>query len=494
MEKVNIVMLAAEATPYAKAGGLADVVGALSKALDAFGADVTLVLPAYRSVHSGRQSFAFHHVTDFDVPMASSVERAGVTRTRIDGTEVEVFLIGSRRYFDREGIYDDPATGEGYPDNMERFVFFMKAAVEFLLRRGVPIDILHCHDCHVGLVPGLIRGDYGGNSFFARTGSLFTIHNLAYQGIFPREALDYAGIAPEHFYPVSPFEFWGQVNFMKAGIELADKVNTVSRTYSHEIQESSEFGLGLEGVLRKRKADFSGIVNGIDNDEWDPEKDPFIPARFSIRDLSGKSVCKNYLQRHFHLAQTEKRIPLIGIISRLVDQKGFDLIAEAVEELASLDIQMVFLGSGNPRYQELLIRMTSRHPGKFGVRIGFDNELAHQIEAGCDLFLMPSRFEPCGLSQLYSFRYGTIPIVRKTGGFSDTVIPYERGEGTGFSFSEYSSRAMIACIMEALAVYSNERAWEALMVRAMAQDWSWNTSAPLYMRLYETIRAGKRSD
>ncbi|HSW39470.1 MAG TPA: glycogen synthase GlgA [Acidobacteriota bacterium] len=485
------MMLAAEAAPYAKVGGLADVVGSLPKVLEPFGVDVTVIIPAYKSVNSKLPASQFIPVADFDIPMASFIERAEVGKTRLNGTSVDVYLIGSRRYFDREGIYDDPATGEGYPDNMERFIFFMKAALELLLRQEIPVDILHCHDSHAGLIPALIRGEYGGNPRFSEARTLLTIHNLAHQGIYPRKALEHAGIAAEHFFPMSPFEYWGQVNFMKAGIELADKVNTVSRTYAREIQQSAELGFGLEEVLRKRKDDLSGIVNGIDYDEWNPEKDPYLPARYSIKNLSGKEVCKKHLQQYFRLEQSEKRVPLIGMISRLTDQKGFDLVAEAVEDLAGLDMQMVFLGSGQIKYQELLTRIAARYPEKFAVRLGFDDELAHRIEAGCDLFLMPSKFEPCGLNQLYSLRYGTIPVVRKTGGLSDTVIDYERGKGTGFTFSEYSSRAMVACIGKALKAYSDVYSWKVLMIRAMSQDWSWTASARKYVRLYETILSGK---
>ena len=285
---------------------------------------------------------------------------------------------------------------------------------------------------------------------------------------------------------MSPFEYWGQIN-LKAGIAFADKINTVSYTYSIEIQTSSEFGFGLEGVLQNRKKDISGIVNGIDYDEWNPETDPYIPAKFSVRDLSGKEKCKEHLLDDFGMHPSQSRVPLIGMVSRLADQKGFDLIAEAIEEIVALDLRLVILGTGQQKYHDLFQKIASRYPRKIGVRLSFDNEMAHKIEAGCDMFLMPSKFEPCGLNQLYSFRDGTIPIVRKTGGLADTVIPFDGEMGTGFTFSQYSAAEMIMAIKQALRVYSNWSRWQSLRTTAMSQDWSWSKSANQYMELYQRI-------
>lgn len=488
-------MIAAEATPYAKVGGLGDVVGALPRALEQLGLKLAVVIPAYGNHASAAlRGTPCVEVPGFEVPMASSIERADIFQTRMVETGIDIYQIASRKYFQRDGIYDDPATREGYPDNMERFLFFMKAAVALIQRLGTPFDIIHCHDSHTALVPGMIDARYGGSPDFSGTGTLYTIHNLAYQGVHPKEALDYAGISPDHFYPNSPFEYWDQVNFMKAGIELADKVNTVSPTYSREIQSTSEMGLGLEGVLKRRKDDLSGIINGIDYEEWNPETDSLIPARFSENDFSGKAICKEHLLARFHLPRSAKRVPLIGIVSRLADQKGFDLIEEAIDELASLNLQIVVLGTGQQKYHDLLQVMAAKYPKKIGVQLSFDNAMAHRIEAGCDMFLMPSKYEPCGLNQLYSFRYATIPIVRKTGGLADTVIPYDQEGSTGFSFSEYSSGEMVQCIKQALGVFSDVACWQALMVRAMRQDWSWNNSARQYMRLYSSIYSKKHPD
>jgi starch synthase len=491
---VNIVMLAMEASPFAKVGGLADVVGALPKALAKLGAKSAVIIPAYRSVDSRHHKIvSCAAVHGFSIPMGSIQERAEIYQTRIQGSDVDVYLVGSRKYFDRDGIYDDPATNEGYADNMERLIFFMKSGIELLKGLRLPVDVIHCHDSHTALIPGMLQANYRDDRILARAGTLLTIHNLAHQGLFPKESLGYAGIDLRHFHPASPYEYWGQVNFMKAGIELADKVNTVSQTYSVEIRTNPEYGMGLEGALQNRKEDLTGIVNGIDYDEWDPETDPLVPARFSMRDLSGKAKCKEQLLEIFGLPRFGGRVPLIGIVSRLADQKGFDLIAEAVEEIMALDLQLVILGTGQRKYHELFTQIAAQYPGKAGVRLAFDNVRAHQIEAGCDLFLMPSRFEPCGLNQLYSLRYGTIPIVRAVGGLADTVVDYGHGEGTGFSFSNYSSRGMMAAIKRALGVYCDPVRWQALIIRAMSQDWSWDRSAAEYMSLYHAIKNRRHS-
>ncbi|MBN2318705.1 MAG: glycogen synthase GlgA [Acidobacteria bacterium] len=485
----RIVMFSAEATPFAKVGGMGDVVGALPKALSKLGFQTAVVIPAYASV---LQEDRFdirpcEAVSGITVRLGKATERAIIYQARLDKSDVDVYLVGSRKYFSRPGIYGDPDTGEGYSDNWKRFLFFMKAGIELLLRLKIPVDVIHCHDSHTALIPGIIRTNYSRSPFYSNVGTLFTIHNLAYQGVYPKKVLHYAGIDNEHFYPMSPFEYWNKVNFMKAGILLSDKVNTVSQTYAVEIRTSHEFGHGLEGVLDGRRMDVSGIVNGIDYEEWNPQSDPFIPARFSAGDLSGKETCKEHLRRHFGLPRLRGRVPVIGIVSRLADQKGFDLVADAVPEIVALNMQMVILGVGQLKYHKLLLEIAAKHPDKIGVNLTFDNELAHEIEAGCDMFLMPSKYEPCGLSQLISLRYGTIPVVRATGGLADTVVPYDRENGTGFLFREYSPEEMMAALEQAISVYSDPDRWRALMVRAMEQDWSWDKSAEKYRQLYRSI-------
>lgn len=486
-------MFAAEASPYAKVGGLADVLASLPKELEKLGAKPSIVIPAYKTVQRDKFNILpCRRVPALDIPMGSKIERAEIFQARLNHTGVDVYLIGSSKYFDRNGIYDDPATQEGYPDNMERFIFLMKAGLELLMKLAMPVDIIHCHDSHTALIPGLIHTNFLRVPFFANVKTLFTIHNLAYQGIYSTDSLYYAGIDGKHFYPMSPFEYSNKVNFTKVGIVFADKVNTVSRTYSLEIMDNPEFGMGLEGVLQSRRQDVCGIVNGIDSDEWNPETDPLIAANFSVQDISGKMKCKENLLRCFGLPRFQSPTPLIGIVSRLAYQKGFDLIEEAIAEIASLNLQLVVLGTGQKKYHEMFRELALRYPQKVAVQLAFDNELAHNIEAGCDMILMPSRYEPCGLNQLYGLRYGTIPIVRSTGGLADTVVDNDQGKGTGFRFTEYSAGAMMAAIEKALIAYSDQTRWRSLMIRAMSQDWSWRKSAGKYMELYLNM-CGRRN-
>lgn len=489
-DRKHVVMFSAEAAPYVKVGGLADVVGALPKVLERLGAKLTVVLPFYRVIpHEKLGIRPADACPSFEVKVGPGTIRADVAQATMPGTGVTVFFLSGGGYFSRDGVYDDPATRKGYADNLQRFAFYAKAGLELLRRLGEPVDVMHCHDSQTALVPGLLRTLYQNDPFFAHTGCLFTIHNLAYQGLHEKEGLSWIGLDSDIFYPSSPFEFWGKVNLMKIGIETADLVSTVSVTYAREIQSGPEFGYGLEGVLRNRAADLYGIVNGIDYDEWNPETDPLIPAHYSAEDLSGKAACKAALLQTMKLPRRKGRIPLIGIISRLADQKGFDLIGEAIQDIAKQDLQMVILGTGQLKYHELFEQISAHHPEKIAVKLGFDNELAHRIEAGADMFLMPSKYEPCGLNQLYSLRYGTVPIVRATGGLADTVIDYDvpGDSGTGFVFHDYSPRDMMAAIERALVIYADSERWQRLMVRDMMQRWSWEESAPKYMKLYERI-------
>jgi starch synthase len=489
----HVVMLASEAFPYAKVGGLGDVVGVLPKKQAKLGAKVTVIIPAYKMIQHDKHGIRpYEPVPGFDVMLGSRVNRAEIFHTQMPGSDVDVFFIGCLAYFYRDGIYDDPYWKEAYRDNMQRYIFFMKACLQLIEFLRSPVDIIHCHDWQTGLIPGLLATTLRDHDFFSKTGTLLTIHNVAYQGIFPREALYWAGINSRLFYPMSPFEYWGKVNFLKVGIGFSDLINTVSETYAQEIQSSYEYGFGLEGVLRERREDLSGIVNGIDYEEWNPETDPWIPAHFSPHDLSGKARCKSELLSYFGLPPREG-VPLIGMVSRLADQKGFDLIERAINEIAQMDLQIIVLGTGQHKYQEMLHRITALHPRKLAVRIAFDHKLAHLIEAGCDMFLMPSRYEPCGLNQFYSLRYGTVPIVRATGGLADTVSNYDLSSdsGTGFSFIKYSAQEMLTEIKRALFVYSDPQRWAALVKRGMSQDWSWERSAARYMELYQKVREKK---
>jgi starch synthase len=486
----RVVMLSAEASPFVKVGGLADVIGALPKALESLGVQPTIVLPAYRAI--AREKFGIRPseaVAPFDVPAGSGTLRVEIEQAKLPGSGIDVFFVGGGNFFARDGVYDDPATKTGYGDNMKRFAFFARAALELLRRLGRPVDVLHCHDSQTGLIPGLLHTVYEQDPYFSRSACLFTIHNLAYQGLYPAEVLPWIGIDPVYFYPLSPFEYWGKVNFMKIGIEMADLVNTVSETYAHEIQTSSEYGYGLEGVLRNRSDELHGIVNGISYEEWNPETDPYLTAHFSAADLSGKARCKDALLQAMGLPKLKGRVPLAGIISRLVDQKGFDLIEAAIDRIAAQDLQLVILGTGQTRYHDFLESLPARHTARIAVRFGFDNGLAHRIEAGADMFLMPSKYEPCGLNQLYSLRYGTVPIVRATGGLADTIEDYDiqKDTGTGFVFEAYTAKDMLAAIERALVAYADSSRWTRLAARGMAQHWSWEDSARKYAKLYDQI-------
>jgi len=487
---LRIAMLGAEAVPFVKVGGLADVVGALPRELERLGAAPIIIIPAYRDIHHERHRIRpCAAVKGFGVPMGPHFVQAEIFETRLPGTSIDVYLIGSHEYFSRDGVYDNPATGEGFVDNMQRYIFFMKAAVALLHRLEKRVDILHCHDSQTGLVPGFLRTSLLHDPFFSECGSLFTIHNLAYQGIYPKHALQWAGIDTRFYHSASPFEFWGQVNFMKVGIECADLLSTVSETYAIEIQSGPEYGYGLEGALKARGRELFGIINGIDYEEWNPETDPHIPARFSQEDVAGKALCKSEVLRRFGLPETHAAFPLIGMVSRLADQKGFDLLDRAQADIAGLDFSLVVLGRGQRKYHDLLARLAARYPQKIAVKTDFDDPLAHTIYAGSDLFLVPSRFEPCGLNQLIALRYGTVPIVRSTGGLVDTVKDFDdrNGSGTGFRFSRYSERDLATAVRRAFEHYSDRERWRELMRRGMSENWSWAESARKYLRLYKRI-------
>ena len=482
---MKIAMIASEMAPLAKVGGLADVVGALPHALARLGHEVRVVLPRYQSIDATRHKIV---KGPGGAPMTEIVSGGkGATR-------VPVHLIESPLHFGRPGIYNDPKDGKGYPDNAGRFIFFQRAALRLLKEIGFAPDAIHCHDHQTALIPAWLR--MTDDPHFAGTGTLFTVHNLGYQGLFPPETLELAGFDRSLFYPVSPFEFWGQVNFMKIGLSFADLITTVSPTYAEEIC-TEEQGCGLEGVLRARRADLHGVLNGIDDQYWNPSQDPHLKDRYAAADMAGKARCKTSLLKEFGLPVSRKRVPLVGIISRLTEQKGFDLIEEALPELMKREMKIVVLGAGEERYVKMFREAQSSYPDRVGARIGFDEALAHLIEAGCDMFLMPSRYEPCGLNQMYSLAYGTVPVVRATGGLADTVFAETAGgqKANGFVFREYEAERMLAAIDRALAVYSDSRKWARLVQAGMKGDYSWTRSARLYEKLYEEAarKAGARA-
>jgi starch synthase len=391
--------------------------------------------------------------------------------------------------FDREALYAVGAVD--YPDNPRRFAMLVRAALELAARRDVGPSVVHGHDWQAGLAPVYLKTVYAGHPVLGGVPSVLTIHNLAYQGLFEPDWLPRLDL-PWSLFSIERLEYWGRISFLKGAINDADIIATVSRQYAREIQ-TPELGFGLDGVLRRRAADVIGILNGIDVSTWDPSHDPFLPRPFSFDDLSGKEAAKREVLTRYALPTDERTMvrPLIGMISRMVDQKGFDLIASAADELARLDATWVVLGTGDPRYQDLWTGLAASDPDRFGVRIGFDEELAHLIEAGADMFLMPSRFEPCGLNQMYSLRYGTVPVVHGVGGLIDTVRDYLPGRrtSTGFVFRDYTTSALLAALERALAVFQNREAWRALQTAGMRVDNSWDRSAREYVKMYERALA-----
>ncbi len=486
-KRLKILVVSPEVVPFAKTGGLADVCGALPQALAKLGHQVKVILPKYRMVDE--KKFKLSEVrTDIPlIPVGDRSVKIALRSYNPTSPALEYLFIVNDKYYDRDELYKNRLTGFDYEDNDERFILFARGTLEILKAIKWQPDIIHANDWQSALILAYLKTRYAGDPFFKHTKAVFSIHNLAYQGNFPKSTFDKIGMSKDLFYPTSPFEFWGNVNFMKAGICYADVINTVSETYAVEIQSSSEFGHGLEGVLRSRNRDLYGIINGIDYEVWSPEKDKLISYNYSMEDLSGKRKNKELLLKLCNLPPSTKDVPLVGIISRLADQKGFDLLAQISDELLSLDLQMVILGTGDEKYHRWFKEMSLKYPDKISVNLLFDNSLAHLIEAGSDMFLMPSRYEPCGLNQLYSLKYGTVPIVRKTGGLADTIENYDpqTGRGTGFMFKNYDAVELLDTIKLALRVYKDGNAWGKLIENGMRQDFSWEASAKKYVDIYQ---------
>ena len=477
---MHIAFVASECVPFSKTGGLADVVGALPRALAAAGHEVSIYLPRYRLTRITDERTVVQSITvpfDDQYRFCSILTGAGYPGVRFHFVDYPPF-------FDRDGLYGT-AAGD-FPDNAERFALFCRAVLEGSKILGVP-DIFHCHDWQSALVPILLRTQYAEDPAFLNTGLVFTIHNMGYQGLFPPEILPLL-MLPWDLFTISKMEYFGNVNFLKGALAYADMVTTVSRKYSQEIQ-TSEFGFGLEGVLKERAQTVTGILNGVDYDEWNPETDKYIAADYSANDLTGKQECKRDLLAAAGI-HADPSSPVIGIVSRFAAQKGFDLIGQIVDRLALEDVLLIVLGSGDKLYEEMFLRLARRVPGKVSVRVAYDNALAHKIEAGADMFLMPSRYEPSGLSQMYSLKYGTVPIVRATGGLDDTIDPWDQRtkKGTGFKFQEYTGEALLRAIHQATQLYRDQDSWQKLMRNGMAKDFSWKVSAREYVRVYERVR------
>jgi len=481
---LRILFVASEGLPFSKTGGLADVIEGLTRALAGQGHEVAVVLPRYRGTKA-----AALVMPSLTIPMGPRLRFPAIA----DGALLEgvrYFFVDDPGYFDREGIYAGSA-GE-YPDNAERYTELCRAAIE-IAKHVWPADVLHCHDWQTALVPALLRSSYQDDPAVKDLAVVFTIHNIGYQGQFGKEVLERAGIPSSLFQPRG-IEFFGKVNLLKGGLVYSDYVTTVSPTYAREIQ-TSEYGFGLDGVARDRKDRLVGILNGVDYAVWSPDKDKFIAMKYSAKDLAGKQVCKQELLETFGLAHDNLARPVLGIVSRFADQKGFDLIAEKAHELMREDLTLVVLGTGDRKYEEFFRALAEAYPGRVGVKIAYDDALAHKIVAGADMFVMPSRYEPCGLSQIYSLKYGTVPIVRATGGLDDTVENFdvEHGTGTGFKFAEYSGAALLYAVKQALHHHMDERIWKRIQLNGMAKDFSWKASATEYAKLYQAAQATRGS-
>jgi starch synthase len=475
---MRVLFVSSEVTPFRKTGGLGDVSGALPKALEARGIEVRVVMPLYQGI---RWDELEPLEGALDVPMYYGMGRCGVRMGSLPGSDVPIYFLEHHRYFDRPEIYG-PADG-GYADNLERFTFFSRASLELARALGFEPDAIHANDWQTALIPVYLNTVYRGTSL-QRAATVFTIHNMAFQGAFDGGGFFVTGL-PRERYNARELEHYGALNLMKGALAHATLVSTVSPTYAEEIQQP-EHGAGLDGVISSRRADLHGILNGIDTEEWNPATDRQLAARYTAEDLAGKAVCKRELQREMGLPPREE-VPLLGAISRLTHQKGFDLLAQAMERILAWDLQIVLLGSGDSDAEEFFSALSIARGEKFRARIGFDSGLAHRIEAGCDFFLMPSRFEPCGLNQMYSLRYGTLPIVHATGGLADTVSNFDEstGEGTGFVIYRLDARSLADTVGWALSTYFNRvRYLEAMRRRGMALDFSWTRAAERYEALY----------
>ncbi len=480
-----IVSVASEVAPFAKTGGLGDVTGSLPIALRKLGHQALTFLPRYRSIDIKKQRLAVV-IDQLEVPLGKELLTA-----RIYGyhhpSGAEFYLVDHADFFLRDELYGTPAAD--YPDNDRRFTFFQRAVLETLRALGLKPDILHCHDWQAGLIPAYLKTIYAKDPCFKKTRTVFTVHNLAYQGNFPPDSLPLTGLNWEE-YKMEKLEFYGKVSFMKGGLVYADAVTTVSERYSREIQ-TEEFGCGMDKVLAQRKGSIFGIVNGLDYDEWNPETDTDLVQNYGADSIQKKKNNKTDLQKHEDL-NIDPLIPVYGVVSRLIDQKGIDILVASLDAIAALGCQFVLLGTGDEKYHHVLRELGRRHRGRFGIHIVFDPKIAKRIYAGCDFLLVPSYYEPCGLAHLVALRYGTVPIVRVTGGLADTVQDFDpaSGQGNGFCFETYKSEALLDAVQRSLAVFREKKDWNTLVRNAMTSDFSWDTSAKRYSELFERVAKG----
>jgi starch synthase len=487
MTPLKICYVSSEVVPFAKTGGLADVAGALPVELKDLEQDVRVMMANYKSINE--RKFVLREVIrlkEVKVKLGNETKIIDGKTAFLPNSKVHVYFLHIPDYFDRKDLYVDPATGQDYEDNAERFAFFSKSVLETLKLLYWQPDIIHCNEWQTALIPFYLKTHYKDDDFFKNTRTVLSLHNLAYQGSFSLEKAAKIGIDSRFVKKDGEFEHYGRLNLLRGGILFSDVLNTVSEKYAEEITTDPEYGAGFEKILYQRRDDLYGILNGVDYSNWNPETDNLIPKNYSIYSLHNKEKNKKVLCNQNNLPFDEK-IPLVGVISRLADQKGFDLIAEVVDEIFSLDIQFVLLGTGDPKYHVLFEKLSKKFPRKLSVNLRFDNKLAHLIEAGADMFLMPSKYEPCGLNQLYSLKYGTVPVVRETGGLADTIQDFDpkTGTGNGFTFKNYNSKELLGTIKRALQIFSEKKLWQKIQLTGMKQDYSWLQSARKYLDLYE---------
>lgn len=480
-------MAFSEVAPFAKTGGLADVGSALPKALKDQGHDIRVIMPQYRVINERKYVLRdVIRLQDIQVQLGKKEIRLNVKAAFIPNSKVQVYFIDYKPFFFREGLYIDPKTGKEYADNADRFILFAKGALETLKKLQWQPDIVHCNDWQTSLIPLFLKTLYADDGFYGKIRTLLTVHNFVYQGVFPPKCISLFNLNNDFNAEDSGILQNGQCNFLQAGLLHADLLNTVSETYSREVQSSPEYGCGMEPILRKRKNEFFGIVNGLDESVWDPERDAFIPQSYNAADFKGKQEAKKALIEQLQF-KIDFNLPLIGVISRLTYQKGFDLITEVFTDLMKLDLALVILGVGEKKYETYFSKAGRKFKNRFRFKPVFNESLAHLIVAGSDLFLMPSLQEPCGLTQLFSIKYGTVPVVHHTGGLVDTIAPFnhKKKSGTGFVFKEPSAGKLLDSIKEALKLYESPDLWKRIIQNGMKEDHSWNVSSSQYVQLYQ---------
>ena len=490
-KKLKILFVSSEVVPFVKTGGLADVSAALPQTLAELGHEVRIVVPKYGAVDD--RKFKIHEVVrlkDININIAGKEVIFSLKSCFLPGQKirVQIYFLDNHEYFgSRNSLYNDPMSDKDYPDNDERFIILNRAVFELIIKLGWIPDIIHCNDWQCGLIPAYLRTVYKNEENFDKFKTLFTIHNLAYQGEFPKSSFKKTGL-PDNLNSPKGIVHKGKLNFMKSGLLFADAINTVSETYANEIRTDNVIGSGLKDILSKRKDDLYGIINGIDIKVWNPEKDKHLPKKYTIKNVEQKVVNKQALAEKFGFEFNEDT-PIIGLISRLYDSKGIDLVEKILPNLLKMDVQMIVLGTGEKKYHTFFDQMARKHGDKFACYLGFNDDLAHLIEGGADIFLMPSKYEPCGLNQMYSLNYGTIPVVRETGGLADTVKMFNEKskEGTGFVFTKYNANEFLSEIKRALKIYKDKDTWNKIVKSGMKEDFSWHSSAKKYIDLYKTI-------